>query len=447
MKRGVFLFWALLIAVAVIRFGFSFDQNTPDLDGCLRQDVGGKGLILNEPERKETGQVFIAKTELCGAEVFIRMKTKLYPRLLYGDQISFIGKVSKPFNFSSDSGREFNYKGYLAKEDVFYEIKSASVEKIGDSEQFSITGGLYALKRGFVSNLEKVLGDPHAALAAGLVVGEKSALGKDLLDAFRTVGLIHIIVLSGYNITIVADSLRKILTFLPRTWGIAIGGIGIGLFGVLVGGGATVVRSCFMAAVALAGDLIRRDYNVVRALFLAGFLMLIQNPLILLYDPSFQLSFLATLGLIILAGPIESRISWITEHFGIRGIIASTLATQILVSPYILYMMGSLSIIGMVVNILVLPVIPLTMLMVFLAGATGFILPALSMVFGWASNILLSYELFIVNAFSRFPLASVELPPFSGWFVAAFYTAVFLCMIYFSSGQFRGNSNVHQTHA
>ena len=277
-----------------------------------------------------------------------------------------------------------------------------------------------------MAHLEYALGEPHAALAAGLVVGEKAALGKQLLDDFRTVGLIHIVVLSGYNITVVGDALRRMLSFLPRVWGIVAGALGIILFGVLVGGGATVIRSCFMASVALSANLIRRDYQVTRALMFAGLLMLIQSPMILLHDPSFQLSFLATLGLILLASPIESRLGFIPEKFGMRGIIASTIATQIFVSPYILYMMGQISIIGMFVNIIVLPFIPVTMLFVFITGAVGFISSTLSLVAGWGAHLLLSYELTIVQTSARFPFASAHVPAFSPWWVVIFYTSFFL---------------------
>lgn len=423
----------------MVRVLFSLHQETTSIGACNKHLVIGSGIITAEPERKEGGQVLVVSaTQLfpattsahvtvplsqdsCAHDTLIRMKTKLYPRFTYGDEISFSGKISTPFNFKSDTGRAFDYVGYLAKDDVFYEIKSAQVESVATTKTFSISGMLFYLKRRFVAHLEEVLGEPHAALAAGLVVGEKSALGKDLLNDFRIVGLIHIVVLSGFNITVVGDAMRRMLSFLPRIWGITIGGIGIGLFGVMVGGGATVVRSCFMAGVALSADLIRRDYNVTRALIFAALVMLIQNPLILLHDPSFQLSFLATLGLILLASPIEKKLTKIPEAFGMRGIVASTIATQIFVSPYILYMMGSISIIGMVVNILVLPIIPITMLAVFLTGAGGFISINLAHIFGWVAHILLTYELHMVEWFARVPFASVTLPMFSGWWVVGFY--------------------------
>lgn len=439
------------MAIAATRVFFSLYENPPDMSACVKEIVRGEGIIESEPTRTETGQVLVvraeklvANSEDCVAEAreapLIRMKSKLYPKFSFGERVSFSGKLGEPFNFVSNSGRAFDFRGYLAKDDIYFEIKSAAVSAISYDQNKTISGfitsNLYKLKRGFVNNLESVLGEPHSALAAGLVVGEKSALGKDLINDFRIVGLIHIVVLSGFNITIVADAIRKMLMFLPRVWGIVLGGIGIGLFGILVGGGSTVVRSCFMAGIALSADLIRRDYSVTRALIFAGLIMIIQNPKILLHDPSFQLSFLATLGLIILATPIEKKLSFVTEKLGMRGILAATFATQIFVSPYILYMMGQLSVISVFANILVLPLIPFTMLFVFLTGAVGFVSHSASALFAWVSHILLSYELLIVESFSQIPHAAVNVPIFSFFWVIVFYSVL---AVVFTFAHFRNS--------
>jgi competence protein ComEC len=448
MQRNVFIFWSILIAVAAMRVIFSFNIVSPDIGPCQKQVVSGTGTIFVEPEHREGGQIVVirvhevfaaqntgstttatASTTSCATDILIRIKAPLYPKFVYGDEVAFQGKLSQPFNFRSDEGREFDYKGYLAKDDIFYEIKSGTVEFVR-SGQSSISSVLYSFKRAFVENLERALGEPHAALASGLLVGEKSALGSELIDDFRTVGLIHIVVLSGYNITIVADVLRRILSFLPRVWGIVAGGAGIAAFGVLVGGGATVVRSCCMSAVALSADLVRRDYSVYRGLFFAGLIMLIQNPFILLDDPSFQLSFMATFGLIVLSEPIERHLGFITEKWGIRGIVASSVATQLFVSPYLVYMMGNMSIIGFISNILVLPFVPLTMLLVFLTGISGFVWSGISLGLGWVTHLLLSYELMIVQYGAKVPLASIHFPLFSGWITVAIY-CVYAVMCYF----------------
>ena len=433
MRKGTIIFWSLLIFVALFRVVLYSDMKPPDIGQCFKQTVKGKGMVAKDPELKETGQVLAIEVEdmkvldmsdVCPSDLTLRVKTLAYPRFRFGDLVSFSGKLNQPFNFKSGDGRSFDYKGYLAKDDIFFEMKSASLTKISDENLGiwdSLSSGLFAIKRRFVRNLDMVLGEPQSALAAGLVVGEKSALGPQLLEDFRTAGLIHIVVLSGFNITVVAAALRRMLSLLPRVWGIIIGGIGMILFCVLVGGGSTVIRSCLMGSMALFADLSRRDYSVVRALLFSGLVMVIQSPSILLHDPSFQLSFLATLGLILLASPIEKHLGWIPDKFGMRSTVASCFATQIFVSPFILYMMGQLSIIGVVVNILVLPFIPITMLVVFLTGATGFISLVVSQVFGWGAHLLLAYELFVVQNFARIPFAAIHVPRFSGWFVVILY--------------------------
>ncbi len=277
MRKGTIIFWSLLISVALFRVAFYSDIKSPDVGQCFKQTAEGKGMIAKDAELKETGQVLVIEIESlevvdtsqpCPTDLNIRVKTSAYPRFKFGDLVNFYGKLSQPFNFKSGDGRSFDYKGYLAKDDIFYEMKSASLTKISDENLGiwdSLSSKLFTIKRGFVKNLDVTLGEPQSALAAGLVVGEKSALGPQLLEDFRTVGLIHIVVLSGFNITVVADALRRMLSVVPRVWGIIIGAIGMILFCVLVGGGSTVIRSCLMGSMALFADLSRRDYSVVRA--------------------------------------------------------------------------------------------------------------------------------------------------------------------------------------
>jgi len=443
-KQKIFnLIVMFTIVLTIITRLYFATQNDRDVlvDKYGGDTVSVEGYISSEPLIKDFTKVFVVNINKINSDqvdIAIKVTVDRYMEYSYGDKLQLFGKLNTPFNFKSNGGRTFDYIDYLLKDGIYFEMKKPSIVILGDTGN-TLPKYLFKLKQGFLTNLKRVLGEPHSALAGGLVVGEKSALGKDLIDDFRKSGLIHIVVLSGYNITIVADSIRRLLSFLPRNIGILLGGLGIVMFGILVGGGATVVRSCLMAVIALIATIVRKDYSVGRALFIAGALMIIQNPLILLYDPSFQLSFLATLGLIVLSSPIEKRLKYITERFGIRSLVASTLATQVFVSPYILYMMGQLSIIGIVVNILVLPIIPLTMLTVFLAGVLGFVSLTISQIFGWISYFLLSYELFVVRFFANLPFASIELPRFSFWIVIGLYASYFVAFTKFSSifDQFR----------
>src|SRR5690606_6965228 len=107
----------------------------------------------------------------------------------------------------------------------------------------------------------------------------------------------HIVVLSGYNVTIVAEAFIKALSFVPRLYGYSAGMIGIVLFAVMAGGGTTIIRASAMAVIALYAKWTGNTYNAFRALIFCGTGMILLNPLTLLYDPSFHLSFMATFAL------------------------------------------------------------------------------------------------------------------------------------------------------
>lgn len=138
------------------------------------------------------------------------------------------------------------------------------------------------------------------------MLGVKESLGEGLEEDFVDTGLVHIVVLSGYNVTIIAEAIIRTLSFVSVMAGIYIGGIAIAVFAIMTGAGATIIRASIMAILALIARATGRRYEITRALFIAGFLMILENPYILLYDISFQLSFLATVGLIYLSPVFEN---------------------------------------------------------------------------------------------------------------------------------------------
>lgn len=414
----------VIIVVALlllgVRFWFYFNKSPPTLP---RQDTY-TGVIDDDPEDKGLAQSFPVRVfsgdgeESVDTGISVLVQTDRYPRYSYGDKIEISGRtLFKPRSFKSDNGRVFDYDKFLAKDDIFYQVKNPEIRVISQGNGDPMVAMLIRIKRTFLAHITSVLGEPHASLAGGLVVGEKNALGKELIDDFRRAGLIHIVVLSGYNITIVAAAIRRVLSslFLPRSAAILLGAIAMIFFCILVGGGATVVRSCLMGMIALGGEFFYRQYRVGRALGIAAYLMLMQNPSILIYDPSFQLSFLATLALILLASPIEGILERMRmpELAGTRGLIATTMATQIFVSPFIFYLMGQVSVIGVVVNIVVLPMIPATMFVVTAIGLGGYISHWIAVIFAVPAHALLSYELWVVRTASHLPHAVFTVATFS----------------------------------
>jgi len=221
--------------------------------------------------------------------------------------------------------------------------------------------------------------------------------------------------------------------FLPRVFATSFGVFSIIAFALMAGGSATVVRASIMALLVIVARLGSRKYDITRALLIAGFIMLINNPAILVFDPSFQLSFLATLGLVYVSPLVEKNLWFITEKAKLREVATATIATQIFVLPYILYQMGTLSIVALPVNLLILVAIPITMLFGLLTGMAGFVSLILATPFAYIAYSLLAYELGIVNWFARLPFASFSVPAFPFAVVILVYFGYFVLYRYLKS--------------
>ena len=393
-------------------------------DLLLEERVGAEivieGLVVDEPDARESHvnltvqlQSFFENEKEHAIDSKALVTADMFPEYKYGDTIRLSGVLKKPKNFlNEENGKEFDYVSFLGKDGIFYQMLFPKTELISQGGGNIVKRWLFTLKRGFIENISRVIPEPQASLLGGLVVGAKQSLGKDLLDDFRTTGLIHIVVLSGYNVTIIAESLMRFFSFLPRLFSLWVGGFTIVLFAIMVGAGPTIVRASIMALLVIIARATGRTYEISRALFIAGFLMVLQNPKILIFDVSFQLSFLATLGLIYLPPLLEHHFHWITPRWQLRNFALATIATQIFVLPLLLFKVGTLSLVALPVNLLVLVFIPITMLLGFLAGVTGFISTLLSIPFAFATYALLTYELGIVELFARIPFASVSVNSF-----------------------------------
>lgn len=358
-----------------------------------------------------------------------------FPEFEYGDKVSVSGTLETPENFLNENGIEFDYISYLKKDGIYFLMYRPDILKIGDGDKSFLVSTLYKIKKYFVKNIERVVPEPSSSLLAGILVGAKNSLGENLLEKFRNVGLIHIIVLSGYNITIVIYATLKLTSKIDsRIIRFSLALITIATFAIMVGPGATVIRASVMAAIAILAKYYGRESDALRALFVAGFAMLLWNPLTLTSDPSFQLSFMATLGLILFSPIVENYISRqktiskiLPRKWGVREIASSTLAVQLFLLPILVRMSGSFSLVSFFINILVLPIVPTLMLFGFLTGILGFI-PFLGNIISWVpgtiSYILSEYIILATEFGSSLPLSNIKtggLPVFIVflWYIGA----------------------------
>jgi len=386
-------------------------------------EVTIEGVVVREPDVRENTQHLYVKERESGELILIT--TDRFLEVNYGDVVKVKGTVEKPETFETDLGRTFNYPGYLRAHGVTHRISFAEVQVISRGEGNLGIVFLLNLKHRFMSSLEAFVPEPAAGLGEGLLLGAKRAMGDELEEAFRRTGIIHIVVLSGYNIMIVAEAIMRLLSFffLPRVR-MVIGVVVITAFALTVGLSATVVRASIMAVLVLIARATGRTTAILRTLTFAGLVMIAINPYLLAFDPGFQLSFLATLGLILLAPYIERVFHMVPTKYQVREFFVATIATQIMVLPLLLYLMGQFSVVAVVVNVLVLSMVPVAMGLSFITGVLGWISAPLAVFVGYITNLSLVYILTVASLFSALPFAAFAVPAFPFWIVIVLYCAL-----------------------
>lgn len=373
------------------------------------------GVVVSEPEDRENTRRF---TFLSSNNQKVLVSVPLYTDIQYGDRVRVIGKLERPGVIEGEEGeRDFDYERYLSKDDIYYTLSFAEVEVLERGVGNPVKSTLLKIKQGFVSQIREILPEPQSSLLAGLLVAGRDAMPQGILEEFRRSGLIHVVVLSGFNITLIAEFLRRIMqTFLlsrqwtrwphlPATFSV----LGVFAFVIMTGGEATVVRAALMALTVVFAGFIGRGYSASRALLFAGFIMVLFNPKILVFDPSFQLSFLATLGLIHLRPWTETKLWFLTQRLGFREMASQTISTQITVLPLLIYLMGDVSLVSLPANILALLVVPWAMLMGFVAIMVSFVNTALSWPLAFMTHLLLSWILWVAHFFGSLSFATLKI--------------------------------------
>ncbi len=246
----------------------------------------------------------------------------------------------------------------------------------------------------------------------GLVISGRSGLSKDDQELFTRVGIVHIVALSGSNVTIIVEGLMMLLFFVPKKFRLVLGAIGIIAFTLMTGAEPTVVRAAIMALLLILATAIQRTYDIGRALFIAGGLMILYDPMIV-FNMSFQLSFIATFALIFVVPLVMKRferiVQKIPEKFGMREIIVSSLTIELFLLPLILNAIGDTSVIAVFSNLLVLPMLPVAMLTGFLATMVSIIHYIVALPFIALAYLSLGYILLIAHTLGSLPFALVSI--------------------------------------
>jgi competence protein ComEC len=385
------------------------------------KEFSGEALVFREPENKDRLQkIFLNiknQKEFSGQKILVNVPT--FPEYDYGDRL----KIKCILELPKNKDEKFDYQMYLAKDGIFYICTKPKIELLAENQGNKMYSFILKIKNKLQDKITKLLPAPESGLLIGLILGGDDNLSDEIKESFSKTGMSHIVAVSGYNVTIVAEYLMFLGIFLGlwrrQAFWFAIGGIT--LFVLMTGLPSSAVRAGIMGALLMWAMKNGRLANSQNAVIFAAVVMLFFNPLLLRWDIGFQLSFLATLGIVYFYPLVEK---YSVEKQGISflsEILFLTLSAQIFVLPVILNNFQKLSLISPLANLLVLPIVPITMFFGFITIILSFVFLPLATLSAWVAFLFLKYETSVIIFLASLKFSSVEVLNFSWVWVVIWY--------------------------
>lgn len=387
-----FLILAFIAGAARLNF---YHDLRGGLDSFAGHKVSLSGYVDSELDIDGSRARFIFKT---GYEKIL-VTTNAFPGHKFGDQLEITGEPEEPKNYS-----DFDYVTYLKKDGIrltmFYPVIKDGTARLGPGEKTKV--GVYRyifeIKNKFQDAINLSIPEPNAAFINGILLGTRQNIPEDLKNSFKNTGTTHILAISGYNIMIISEAiLLGLVWFFKRRVAFWISVAIIILFVILTGASASVVRAAVMGLLLSFANGYGRLYDQKNSIIFAGGIMIWFNPLILVFDVGFQLSFAAVLGIIYLYPWLNSRLSKVPELGGLKELFLMTLSAQIVVAPLLIYYFGQFSLISLLANILILSFLPYAMLAGFITGLAGIVFLPFGQIVGYIAWAITTYQIWVVR--------------------------------------------------
>ncbi len=342
--------------------------------------------------------------------------------VLPGDNVSVRGDVKAPEDFVTDTGRIFGYQEYLGSKGIVGLVNNAIVGPVISTE-FSIARIPTIIRYSFADVFARYVSFPFDGVLAGMTVGYQGGLPDYISDLFRNTGVLHVLVLSGYNITLLAGALALLLKGVPFKIRNFITIIAILMLVMVSGAGVAAVRAGIMGSIAVFAGLSIRTYQPMRALVIAFVVFFCMSPTSIFVDPGFHLSFLATMFMILVLPKVELLFQWLpqTSHIDVRELIMLAVSAPIFMLPYMMYFSGNFPLASPFANILFAIITPIIMMSGILLFAVSWLAPVASLI-GTIISFMGNITLRILEFCSRIYIWNT--PPMPWWSVSLLYVLV-----------------------
>jgi competence protein ComEC len=441
-KRNI-LIVAGLCLFTVLGGAFHFPSSLPPANEHSLSLYNGmgiveiQGIVTEEPDIRDrycllafsASEITVngEKKEVSGTAL---IRVPRYPTYHYGDVLKVTGELETPLQFE-----DFDYRSYLARQGIYSIIYYPRVEVLESGQGSKPLQWIYSLRERLSASLARALPEPQGSLAQAILLGLRGNIPDSLYEAFSRTGTAHLLAISGLHISIIIVMLLSfgILVFgrqrsiyiwltLAITW----------LYALLAGMHPPIIRAAIMGSLFLVAEYLGRQRSAIIALAFAAAVMVGVEPN-LLWTTSFQLSFLAMAGLILLYPYFQV---WgrkgVASLFGSRERIvavgnmltdgfAATLAAIVAVGPLIAYNFGVVSLVALPATFLALPALPFIIVTAALVAFVGLFTLLVAQTLGWLAWLFLSYLVLVVQGFDALPHSSLEVSSVSTWYIWGYY--------------------------
>jgi len=423
--------------------GLHFPSSLPPADEhslCFYNDQGIveiQGMVAEEPDIRDryclltfsASEITVndEKEEVSGTAL---IRVPRYPTYHYGDVLKVTGELETPLQFE-----DFDYKSYLARQGIYAVIYYPGVEVLDRGQGSKPLQWIYSLRERLSVSLARALPEPQGSLAQAILLGLRGNIPDSLYEAFSRTGTAHLLAISGLHISIIIAMLLSfgILVFgRQRSIYIWLTLALVWLYAMLAGMHPPIIRATIMGSLFLIAEFLGRQRSAIIALAFAAAVMVGIQPHVL-WSVSFQLSFLAMAGLILLYPYFQA---WgrkgVSFLFGARERIAAaggmitdgfaiTLAAIVAVGPLIAYNFGVVSLVALPATFFSLPALPFIIVTAALVAFVGLLVSLAAQILGWLAWLFLSYLIFVVQGFDALPHSSLEVTNISTWHVWGYY--------------------------
>ena len=404
----VWLGAAIVAVLALIYFQLRIPQ--PNIDDISYQvSINQKsvvtvvGKVVSEPRLNANHKIkFWLKAEKIGdrekvsGKLYVTLPLLQGTGLNLGEKVELKGLLYKPQGAVTPGS--FNFQSYLARQGIFAGMQGVEIVSNINSEP---DWGWWKIRRRIIRNNLRGLGSPQGQLVSSMVLGRKAVdLPADIRDRFIVAGLAHVLAASGFHVSLLLGLIIKLTNRFTAKTQLIIGICTLIIYSGLTGIQASVVRACLMGSAVLLAMALETKVKPLGSLLLAATIILLVNPL-LIGDLGFQLSFLATFGLIVTMPELQKTLDWLPPT--IATLISVPIAASIWVLPLLCYEFNVVATYSIIVNIICTPLIVIISLGGMISGIVGLILPVAGSAIAWLLFYPTSLLVNAVNLFTNLP--------------------------------------------